>query len=168
MDELNQTRWAITGPLFLVWAIAGVPVGSLVAFIGALLYSGAKGSTVWKYGTGAFLALAFSMSIGLVGHFTPVFGIGGSLILLLFFGILRLWTKERMALKDGAAAADLKLAGYVFFLLAAWFTCGIAGFPFAKAFEGEPPSTPLHIMVLFVLGWLFLFLSHYKAHKQRA
>lgn len=167
MDELNQTRWAITGPLFMVWAIAGVPVGSLVAFVGVLLHSGAKGSTVWKYGIGAFLAVAFSMSIGLIGHITPVFGVGGTLILLLFFGILRLWKKERIVLKDSPAAADLRLAGYVFFLIAAWFTCGIAGFPFAKAFEGEPPGTPLHIMVLFVLGWLFMFLSHYQASKKQ-
>ena len=168
MDELNQTMWAVTGPWFMMWAIAGVPLGSLVALVGVLLHSGAKGSTVWKYGIGAFLALAFSMSIGLIGHYTPVFGVGGTLILLFFFGILSLWKKERMALKDSTAAADLRLAGYVSFLIAAWFTCGIAGFPFAKAFEGEPPGTPLHIMVLFVLGWLLMFLSHYKAQKQQA
>lgn len=168
MDELNQTRWAITGPLFMVWAIAGVPVGSLVALVGVLLHSGAKGSTVWKFGIGGLLALVFSMAIGLIGHHTPVFGVGGTLILLFFFGILWLWKKERMALKDRAAAADLRLAGYVFFLIAAWFTCGIAGFPFAKAFEGEPTGTPLHIMVLFVLGWLFMFLGQHRACRQTA
>jgi hypothetical protein len=166
MDELNQTMWAFTGPLFLTWGIFGVPVGALAAFVGMLLHSGAKGSTVWKYGIGCFLALAFSMSIGLIGHIPLVFGLGGTLILLFFIGILRLWTKERMALKDTSAATDLKLAGYVFFLMAAWFTCGIAGQPFLKAFEGEAPGTPLHVMILFVLGWLFLFLSHYRASKQ--
>ena len=166
MDELNQTMWAVTGPWFLIWGIFGVPVGALIAFVGVLLHSGAKGSTVWKYGLGGFLALAFSMLIGLIGHIPPVFGFGGTLILLFFIGILRLWTKERMALKGATAAADFRLAGYMFFLMAAWFTCGIAGLPFLKAFEGEPPSTPLHIMVLFVLGWLFLFLGHYKARKQ--
>ena len=167
MDELNLTMWAVTGPWFLIWAIFGVPVGALVAFIGMLLHSGAKGSTVWKYGIGSFLALAFSMSIGLIGHIPMVFGLGGTLILLFFIGILWLWTKERMALKETSdTAANLKLAGYVFFLIAAWFTCGVASLPFLKAFEGEAPTTPLHIMVLFVLGWLFLFLGHYKARKQ--
>ena len=169
MDEFNQTMWAVTGPWFLIWGIFGVPVGALVAFIGMLLHSGAKGSTVWKYGIGGFLALAFSMSIGLIGHVPPVFGFGGTLILLFFIGILRLWTKERIALKDTSAvvASDLKLVGYVFFLMAAWFTCGIAGLPFFKAFEGEIPNTPLHIMVILVFGWLFLFLGHYKASKQQ-
>jgi hypothetical protein len=107
------------------------------------------------------------MAIGLIGHIPPVFGVGGALILLCFIGILRLWTKERMALKDAPAAADLRLAAYVFFLMAAWFTCGIAGMPFAKAFEDQAPTTPLHIMALFVLGWLCLFFGHYRAFKQR-
>jgi hypothetical protein len=166
--ELNQTMWAETGPWFIMWGIFGVPVGALVALIGILLHSGAKGSTVWKYGIGGFLALAFSMSIGLIGHIPLVFGLGGTLILFCFIGILKLWAKERMALKDASVvAADLRLIGYVFFLIAAWFTCGIASLPFLKAFEGETPGTPLHIMVLFVLGWLFLFLSHYKSREQQ-
>lgn len=168
MDELNQTKWAVTGPLFMVWAIGGVPLGSIVALVGVMLHSGARGSTVWKYGIGAFLALPFSMSIGLIGHHTPVFGVGGTIILLLFVGVLWLWQKERAALVSSPAAADLRLVGYVLFLIAAWFVCGIASFPFAKAFEKEPLGTPLHIMVLFVLGWLFMFLSHYKAQKQQA
>jgi len=166
MDELNQTMWAVTGPWMMTWGIFGVPVGALVAFVGILLHSGAKRSTVWKYGIGGLVALTFAMFIGMIGHVPPAFGVGGSLILLCFIGILWMWAKERMASKDVPAAANLKLAGYVFFAIAAWFTCGIAGVPFSMAFEGEPPSTPLHVMVLFVLGWLFSFLGHYKASKQ--
>ena len=167
MDELNQTMWTPTGPWFLTWGVLGVPLGALVAFIGMLLYSGAKGTTVRTYGLGGFLAYVFSMVIGLVGHHPALFGIGGTLILLFFFGILWLWAKERMVLKDASpAAADLRLIGYVFFLLGSWFTCGIAGQPFLKAFEAVPPNTPLHIIVLFVLAGLFFFLSHYKARRQ--
>jgi len=39
------------------------------------------------------------MAIGLLGHIPPLFGIGGTLILLFFIGILWLWAKERIALK---------------------------------------------------------------------
>jgi hypothetical protein len=96
-----------------------------------------------------------------------LFGIGGTLILLFFIGILWLWAKERKALKDApTTAADLKLIGYVFMLIAAWFICGIASQPFLKALEGETPSTPIHVMIFLVLGWLFLFLSHYKSRQQ--
>jgi len=166
MDEVNQTMWAFTGPWYLLWAF-GVPLGALVAGIGILLYSSTKGSTVWKYGIGIALAVSIGMAIGFLGHIPPLFGIGGTLILLFFMGILWLWAKERMALKDSSTtAADLKLVGYVFMLIAAWFICGIASQPFMKAFEGEAPTTPIHVMVYLVLGWLFLFLSHYKSRKQ--
>ncbi len=166
MDELNQTMWATTGPWYLLWAF-GVPLGALVAGIGALLYAGAKGSTVWKFGIGIFLAVPLVMMSGLLGYVRPLFGIGGALILLFFIGILRLWAKERMDLKDASAtAADLKLAGYVFMLIAAWFICGIASQPFLKALEEEPPPTPIHVMIFLVLGWLFLFLGHRKSLKQ--
>jgi hypothetical protein len=106
------------------------------------------------------------MAIVFLGHIPLLFGIGGTLILLFFIGILWLWSKERMALKDSSTAADLKLVGYVFMLLAAWFICGMASLPFLKALEGEAPSTPIHVMIFLVLGWLFLFLGHYKSRQQ--
>ena len=169
MAELSQTIWATTGPLFLLWGI-GVPLGAIVVGIGLLLYSGAKGSTVWKFGIGTFLGFVIVQAIMVMqlGHFPPLFGIGGALILLFFIGIVWLWAKERIALKDSSTtAADLKLVGYVFMLITAWFVCGIASIPFLKALEGEPPTSPVHVIVFFVLGWLFLFLSHYKSRKQQ-
>ena len=166
MDEVNQTMWATTGPWYLLWAF-GVPLGALVAGIGVLLYSDAKGSKVWKYGIGIFLGIIIGMAIVFLGHIPLLFGIGGTLILLFFIGILWLWTKERMALKGSSTtAADLKLVGYVFMLIAAWFICGIASLPFLKVFEGEAPSTPIHVMIFLVLGWLFLFVGHYKSRQQ--
>ncbi len=120
-------------------------------------------------GIGILLAVIIaSFVLPALGHFPPLFGIGGTLILLFFTGILWLWAKERMALKDSSTtAADLKLVGYVFMLIAAWFICGIAGVPFMKALEGEALGTPIHVMIFLVLGWLFLFLSHYKSRKQQ-
>jgi hypothetical protein len=166
MDEVNQTMWATTGPWYLIWAF-GVPLGALIAGIGALLYAGAKGSTVWKCGIGIFLGIIIGIAAGSLGHVPLLFGLGGTLILLFFVGILKLWAKERMALKGASAtAADLKLVGYVFMLIAAWFICGIASLPFLKAFEGDAPSTPIHVMIFLVLGWLFLFLGHRKSLKQ--
>jgi len=139
-----------------------------VAGIGLLLYSGVKRSTVWKFGIGIFLGVIISLLIGLWGHFPPLYAIGGTLILLSFFGILWLWAKERTALQgQSATAADLKLAGYVFMLIAAWYTCGIAGPQWVEAFVDQPPMMePITVMIFFVLGWLFLFLGHYQSRKQ--
>ena len=168
VEQLNQTKWASTSPVHIVWAIGGVPVGAMVAGIGVMLIAGAKGSTVWKYGIGMALAyLAAMFSTGLLGHIPPLFGLGGTLILLLFLGILWLWAKERMALGDTSpTATDLRLVGYVFMLIVAWFVCGAAARPFLPDMEATEPLSPIYIMVLMVLGWFFLFLSHYKARQQ--
>ena len=167
-DELNQTIWTATGPLISVWGLAP-PLGALIARIGLLIHAGAKGSTVWKFGIGISLAVIFSFIIGSLGHFPPLYAIGGTLILFFFFGILWLWIEERKALKgQSTASADLKLTGYVFMLIAAWYTCGIAGPSWFEAFANQPPVIePISVMIFFVLGWLVLFLSHYRSRQQQ-
>ncbi len=122
MDELNQTIWAFTGPLMMLHGVS-IPLGAIVAGVGILLYSGAKGSTVWKVAIGLFIGFIISFIIlALYFYSAPLFGIGGSLILLSFIGIIWLWAKERMALKGSSTtAADFRLVGYVFMIMAAWF-----------------------------------------------
>jgi hypothetical protein len=139
----------------------------LIAGIGVLLYSDAKGLTVWAFGIGIVLAVVIAVTITEMGYFPPLFGIGGALILLFFFGIFWLWAKERMALKDSSMAADFRLAGYAFMLIATWFTCGIGSQPFLKSFENEGPGNPMTAMIFFVLGWLFLFLGQYTSRRLR-
>jgi len=122
LDELNQTIWALTGPMNALYGLS-IPLGGIGAGIGMLLYAGAKGSTAWKVGIGSLVALVVSLAaMGLNYYSAPVFGIGGTLILLSFIGIVWLSAKERMALEGSSmAGADLKLAGYVFMIMAAWF-----------------------------------------------
>ncbi|MGD8537935.1 MAG: hypothetical protein PVI66_04370 [Candidatus Aminicenantes bacterium] len=168
MDELNQTMWATDGTWYWMWAF-GVPLAAIVAAVGIVLYVGAKGLKALKYGIGILLAVFIGMMAGFLGHIRPLFGIGGALILLSFTGIMWMWAKERMAIKDGPTiATDLKMVGYVFMLIAAWFICGIASQPYLKALDETSPSTPIHVMIFLVLGWLFLFLSHLKSRKQQA
>lgn len=166
-EEFEQTIWATTRPLINVWGNA-LPVGVLLAGIGLLLYSGAKGSTARIFALGVFLGVVVSLLIGTLGHLPPLFAIGAILILLSFFGTLWLWAKERRALQGKSAiAADLRLAGYLFMLSAVWYTCGIAGPQWIKAFRDQPPAMdPISVMILFALGWLFLFLGHYRSRKQ--
>jgi hypothetical protein len=120
--EFNQTIWAFTGPLMFLRGIS-MPMGAIVSGIGILLYSSAKGSTVWKVGIGSFIVLAISLvAMGLNLYSAPLFGIGGSLILLSFIGILWLLAKERLALKDSPTISlDYRLVGYLFMLMAAFY-----------------------------------------------
>jgi hypothetical protein len=165
-DELNRTMWAMNGPWVPVWGLLGVPLGALVAGFGVLLCSGA---TVWKYGI--VLVVGFVVGVGgmFIGHIPPLFGIGGALILLSFLGIMWFWAKERQGLAGSSArAADLRMAGYVFMVIAAWFTCGELSEPFLEALEGQDPGSRLHIMIFFALGWASLFLSYYVKRSQGA
>ena len=167
-EEINQTIWAFTGPLNLLSGIAPL-LGSMVAGIGISLYAGAKGSTVWKVGIGLFIVLTIALVATAFNVYSaPVFGIGGSLILLSFIGILWLWAKERMALVGSSTiAADFRLVGYVFMLMAAWILCGKAAQGFLKGLEGLPTTSMMNILILLTMGWVSLFLSHYKSQGQK-
>jgi hypothetical protein len=163
-EEINQTIWAFTGPLNILSGISPL-LGALVAGIGISLYAGANGSTVWKVGIGLFIVLTIALVATAFNFYSaPVFGIGGSLILLSFIGILWLWAKERKALKvSHAIAVDFRLVGYVFMLMAAWILCGKAAQGFLKGLEGLPIMSMMNILILLTSGWIFLFLSHYKS-----
>jgi len=163
-EEINQTIWAFTGPLNRLYGLS-VPLGAIITGVGILLYSGAKGSTVWKVGIGLFFTFVISLATLALNLYSPLlFGIGGTLILLSFIGILWLWAKEREALKGSSTiAVDFKLVGYVFMLIAAWFLCGKAAEGFVKGLERLPTMSMMNILILLAMGWIFLFLSHYKS-----
>jgi hypothetical protein len=167
-EELSDTVWTTTGPLMTFWGFAPT-LGAVVAGIGVLIRAGARGPTVWKFGIGITTAVILSFVIGSFGHFPPLYGIGGTLILLLFFGTLWLWIEERKALQgQSTTPADLRLVGYVFMLIATWYTCGIASPSWYKAFANQTPMMePISVMIFFVLGWLFLFLSHYRSRPRQ-
>jgi len=166
MAELNQTAWAMDGVLFPLYGLAPI-LGALFAGVGVLLYSNVKGLTVWGFGIGVVLAVVLAVMVTEMGYFPPLFGVGGTLILLSFFGIFWLWAKERMVEGASSTAVNLRLVGYAFMLIATWFTCGIGSQPFLKSFDGESPGNPMTAMIFFVLGWVFLFLSHYISRRQQ-
>jgi len=166
LDELNQTMWSPDSLWFMVWGLYGVTLGAIIALFGIMLNSGAKIVTALLYSGGLFLIMFISMIIGFIGHIPILFGIGGAIMLLCFVGILKMWAKERMALKDKSSLAlDYKLISYTFFIMTAWFTCGIASIPYLNALKGVQQGSPIHVLILFTFGWVFLFLSHYKAQK---
>jgi len=168
LEEINQTIWAYTGPLQFLYGIS-IPLGAIAAAVGILLYTRARGSTIWMVGVGSFIALILSFATLMFNLYSPpLFGVGGSLILLSFMGILWLWAKERTTLEGSStAAADFRLVGYVFQLMAAWYLCGKAAEGFVKGLEGLPTMSMMNILIFLALGWLFLFISHYKSRPRQ-
>ena len=176
MTELQQTPWAPPGVPFAMWAFA-VPLAAVLGMVGALTRAGARARRVWALAVVSVVVLAVGMvgSHGYLGHFPPVFGVGGAVILLAFFRILFRWSDERRIADDAdRLALDLRLSAYVFFMLAAWFVCGIASTPFFEALKDVPTtnpmhaaSSPIHIMIFFVAGWVSLLASHEVDRRPR-
>ena len=49
LDQVRETIWSATSPLFGLWATA-IPIGAILAGVGMLVYVRAKGSHIWLFG----------------------------------------------------------------------------------------------------------------------
>jgi hypothetical protein len=164
-EELGLTIWNLEGPLFVLWAFS-VPLGSLLAIIGAFLYAKSKPSFIWLTAIGFPVVVIAMVAIFSREYSSPLFGIGGVVILIFFFSIVWLWIKKYSALDmQGKIAGSYMLIGYLFWVNASWFLCGETAKMHLKAFEGSPAPSPIEIMVFLVLGWFFVFLGQYKSRQ---
>ena len=89
LDQVRETIWTATSPIFGLWATA-IPIGAILAGVGVLVYVRAKGSRIWLYGIGVFLILIIAERLIKSVYFPPLFGVGGGLILASFF-LIAMW-----------------------------------------------------------------------------
>ena len=163
LDELKETMWSLDKPSFWIWAFS-VPIGSILAAVGILLHASRNGSRAGLMGIVLFLVSALAFFAPRIGHVPPLLGMGGGLILASFLAILWLWGKRRASLSGAAAlGADFQLIAYVFFLTAVWFLCGRLGQSYLTSMSELGQSSPIDILIYLALGWIFLFLSHFKS-----
>lgn len=116
---------------FFFWQLSA-PVGALLAMIGAAIVGRVRGQRLAAIIIGSLVvAIWLGVSMGLVKEvIPPLFGIGGGLISLAFVGMLWDWSRGRSALSRARqSGADLVMAGQVFYLIAAWYLCGLLGAP---------------------------------------
>lgn len=155
---------------FLFWQLAA-PVGALLAAIGAAFIARVERSRKAAILLGSLVMtiwLVFSMG-AIRQVIPPVFGIGGGLITLAFLGSTWDWAWSRPRLSSTArSGADLVMAGQVFYLMAAWYLCGLLGAPTfllrpEKALTLLPENAAISlgttILICMTLGSLFLYLS---------
>jgi len=162
-NELNLS--AIT----FLWAFSA-PIAVLLIGVGSLIISKEKKSRIWLFSLLVFLIVFFTdfllrgFLLQTKAHFPPLFGIGGGVIILLFLATAWYGFKKRNGIKlESRKAFDYQLMGLLFFFLAAWFLCGVLG-----SLESESsfaPKSPVNVMVYFLLGWFFTFLSQFKSSK---
>ncbi len=152
---------------------AGFPLGAGITIVGAGILSDASRKRIWWYAWLIILAaLIFSLIPRLSGGEDSLlfFSVGGTLIAILFLLFTWFWSRNRHKLDiKSQIAADLKMAGYLFFLLAAWRLCTIWGMPFyliypedVIKFQTLPRiiSQVKLIMVLIIIGWIFTVIGY--------
>jgi len=155
-ENFPSTGWSYPAFCFVSWAFS-VPLGFIIAAIGILICANAKLKTVIQFGLGMIGTYIFiSFANGPIPHVPVLFGIGGTLILLLYFLIL--W-QNAGRFKENA----YKLAGYTFLVTGFWFACGLASRQYQPILgSGE---SPIDICIYFVLSMLFFWLSERKNNK---
>jgi len=164
-EELRSTIWDFDGPLFMLWAFS-VPLGSVLAGTGAFLYARTRPAFVWLTGVAVLGIVILMTMVWSRDYYSPLFGIGGVLILVFFFSIVWSWMKRYAALNSQEKTAGaFKLVGYLFWINATWFLCGETSKLHLKAFAGDPAPSPIEIMVFLVLGWFFVLLGEYKSMR---
>ncbi|HSF83105.1 MAG TPA: hypothetical protein VLA49_17845 [Anaerolineales bacterium] len=155
---------------FYFWQVAA-PVGALLVTIGAAFLAGVERTRKAAIIGGSLVVVIWLfVSMGAIRQvIPPIFGIGGGLISLAFLGSAWDWAHSRPGLASAArTGADLGMAGQVFYLIAAWYLCGLLGAPTfllrpEQALTIMPENTAISlgttVLICMTLGSLFTFWS---------
>lgn len=169
---------AYPGLLGILWSLS-VPLGAFIVAIGAALIAEVERRTFWLLILVLVLFTAWKFA-GTSDHVIPaLFGIGGGLITLFFIGSVWHWSRIRPKLSaPERTGSDLRMVGFVLFVIAAWDLCGIFGMAnfvlrpeLAAKFEVPLSSTidsASGVMVLLALGWAFTYFGQLKSRKAEA
>ncbi len=166
------------GLLGFVWGLS-VPLGAFVVAIGAALAAGAERRVIGLLVLLLALCVAWRIA-GTTQQMIPaLFGIDGGLITLFFLGSTWQWAKIRTTLAGTAkTGSDLRLVGYIFFVVAAWDLCGIFGVgnfvlrPELAAKFSVPISSTINsasgVSILLALGWGFTYIGQLLSRRAHA
>ena len=169
---------AYSSLLGFVWALS-VPLGAFVVAIGAALSAKVERRVFWLLILLVLLFTAWRIS-GTTSQMIPaLFGVGGGLITLFFIGSVWQWARIRPTLTgEGKIGSDLRMVGYIFFVVAAWDLCGIFGIgnyvlrpEMADKFSIPISSTinsASSVNILLALGWGFTYFGQLVSRQSRA
>jgi hypothetical protein len=169
---------AFSGFLGFLWALS-VPLGAFIVAIGAAMIARVERRVLWLLILLVILDAAWSIA-GTTSQMVPaLFGIGGGLITLFFIGSTWQWARIRPTLTGaGKTGSDLRMLGFIFFVVAAWNLCGVFGMgnyvlrpELADKFSipiGSTINTASTVLVLLVLGWGFTFFGQLVSRQAQA
>jgi len=157
--ELSGTVYAVDGALW--WIRMAAASGLTLSIMGVLLATGKKGSWFWLLGFLPASAISAGMFWKPSQYLPQLFGIGGTVILASYFGILWLWTRTYRAYEGGARTGrNIQLLGYSFLVSTAFLLCLHFGNPNLPALADYPIPSAESIIVCLSLGMLLLVVGH--------
>ena len=181
IEQFAGTLWEFEGLIYMSIGLS-LPLGILLAAIGIIIYTKSDGFRSWQFYIIIAVIVFAVFSIVLLPtlrYYPTIFGIFGFFILIFFFASIWFWAKKRKTLEGREGfIADLKLLSYIFFYMAANFSCTLLGNPISGLFFPEKvmhyQSLPAYYAMglkqalYFALGFLFILLSNYiEARKEK-
>lgn len=169
--EVGFNNLPFPGVLTLFWSLSA-PLGAVLVAIGAALYAQVERTRILYLIVGSLLIFALPAFFAPKEPVSVLFGIDGGLIALFFIGLFWNWATQRSTLSGNQkTGSDLQMVGYIFFLMAAWWLCGLLGAPTFtlrpdlmekyNTLSGAASMGSL-ISILLVLGWAFIFWGQRK------
>jgi hypothetical protein len=169
-EFVSGSSWYKSIPFNIIWGISA-PLGALMVIFGFALYTDVERNRVICFITGSILLLFWLAMWNVISITSYLYGIGGGIILLCFILSIRNWAKRRTSLPErNKVAADIRVLGHLFFLIAAWGLCGLLGSPIfclkpEKMIEYKTEHAAYtmgaKVMICFVFGWISLVISQY-------
>ena len=163
--ELSGTFWDPNGVQFFIMGLPAF-LGLGLSIIGALLYSGKKGSRFWLWGLVPLIFMNILMLWSPSQIYPSLFGIGGGIITLAYLGSLWIWIKTHHAYEGNIKTGkQIQLLGYSFLYMTALFLCMYVGTPnFPALAEIQVPGAE-SILISLSIGILLLFAGDFVARK---
>jgi hypothetical protein len=168
VSAANQFGDQAYSNLFGIFWQLSVPLGAFIVAIGAALLARAERRVIWMLVLLLVLVTGGKMAYSSGQLVSALFGIGGGLITLFFLGSTYQYARIRPTLSGaGKTGSDLRMIGFIFFVVAAWYLCGVFGIgnfvlrpELADRFSvpvGSTINAASVVMVLLVLGWGFTY-----------
>jgi len=164
-EELRGTIYAVDGVMgFIRYQLAG-GLGMILPIVGVFLYSTKKGSYFWLLGFLGSSMLGIGNMWKPSQHMPELFGVGGTVILLSYLGLLWMWTRTYSAYEGAARTGKMiQIMGYSFLFTTGLLLCQYVGDSKLLALTSSDLPTVSgaeSINISLALGMLLLFLGQY-------
>jgi len=168
-EELRGTFYAVDGVVgFFRYQIAA-GLGMSLPIIGVFLYTTKKGSFSWLLAPLGATMTGVGMMWQPTQHMPALFGIGGSVVLLSYLGLLWMWTRSYTSFEGAARIGKMiQLLGYSFLLSTGLLLCSYVGDSKLLALTSSDLPTVSGgetINISLALGMLLLFVGQYVVAK---